>query len=145
MPSHRRAKGARDEEELRARHVAAIARLLARRGDRGRQDRLGGKIVWIAGHTGQKDDAGKSLAGDFRAQTYQTFRNIGTTLNGAGASLKDIVTMTVFMTDARNTTKMTEIRTEIFGSDYPASAAITVAGFADPDMLIEIEGIAVIV
>ncbi len=104
----------------------------------------GGKTVWIAGHTGQKDDGGKSLAGDFDAQTYQTFRNIEATLKEAGATLKDIVTMTVFLTDARNTTRMTEIRAEIFGADFPASAAVTVTGFADPAMLIEIQGIALI-
>jgi enamine deaminase RidA (YjgF/YER057c/UK114 family) len=104
----------------------------------------GGKIVWIAGHTGHKDDRGNSLAGDFEAQTYQTFRNIETTLREAGAALKDIVTMTVFLTDSGNTTRMTEIRTEIFGSEFPASAAITVSGFADPGMLIEIQAIAVI-
>jgi 2-iminobutanoate/2-iminopropanoate deaminase len=104
----------------------------------------GGRIVWIAGHTGQKDADGKSLAGDFEAQTYQTFRNIEATLKDAGATLQDIVTMTVFLTDPRHTTRMTEIRTELFGSDIPASAAITVTGFADPAMLIEIQGIAVI-
>lgn len=104
----------------------------------------GGRIVWIAGHTGQKDADGKSLAGDFEAQTYQTFHNIEATLKDAGATLQDIVTMTVFLTDPRHTTRMTEIRTEIFGSDFPASAAITVTGFADPAMLIEIQGIAVI-
>lgn len=104
----------------------------------------GGRIIWIAGHTGQKDDAGKSLAGNFEAQTYQTFRNIEETLKEAGGSLKDIVTMTVFLTDPRHTTRMTEIRAELFGSDFPASAAITVTGFADPNMLIEIQGIAVV-
>ena len=104
----------------------------------------GGRIIWIAGHTGQKDSEGKSLAGDFAAQTYQTFRNIEAPLTPAGAALKDIVTMTVFLTDARNTTRMTEIRAELFGSDFPASAAITVTGFADPNMLIEIQGVAVV-
>ena len=103
----------------------------------------GGRIVWIAGHTGQKDADGKSLAGDFEAQTYQTFRNIEATLKDAGATLQDIVTMTVFLTDPRHTTRMTEIRTEIFGADFPASAAITVAGFADPAMMIEIQAVAV--
>ena len=104
----------------------------------------GGKIVWIAGHTGQRDAAGNSLAGDFDAQTRQTFKNIEATLREAGASLKDMVTMTVFLIDARYTTRMTEIRTEIFGDDFPASAAITVKGFADPSMMIEIQGIAVV-
>ena len=36
------------------------------------------------------------------------------------------------------------LRTEIFGKDFPASAAITVAGFAQPEMMIEIQAVAVI-
>jgi enamine deaminase RidA (YjgF/YER057c/UK114 family) len=38
---------------------------------------------------------------------------------------------------------MTEIRTEIFGTDFPASATITAAGFADPAIMIEIQAVAV--
>jgi 2-iminobutanoate/2-iminopropanoate deaminase len=102
------------------------------------------KTLWIAGHTGAVDDSGKSLAGDFDAQCRQTFRNIEKTLAEAGAMLSDLVTMTVFLIDARHTTRMTELRAEIFGKDFPASAAITVAGFAQPEMMIEIQGVAVI-
>src|SRR5215475_10323249 len=102
-----------------------------------------GKIIWIAGHTGHVDDNGKSLAGDFDAQFKHTFRNIEKTLGEAGAKLSDMVTMTVFLIDARYTTRMTELRTELFGKDFPASAAITVQGFAQPEMMIEVQGIAV--
>jgi enamine deaminase RidA (YjgF/YER057c/UK114 family) len=102
-----------------------------------------GRIVWVAGHTGHKDDNGGSLAGDFDAQCRQTFRNIESTLAEAGCTLADLVTMTVFLIDARHTTRMTELRTEILGRDFPASAAITVAGFADPAMMIEIQAVAV--
>jgi len=101
------------------------------------------KTVYVAGHTGQKADDGRILAGDFEGQCRQTFRNIERTLAEAGARLADVVTMTVFLIDARHTTKMTEIRSEIFGKDFPASAAITVTGFADPSIMIEIQGIAV--
>jgi enamine deaminase RidA (YjgF/YER057c/UK114 family) len=101
------------------------------------------KIVWVAGHGGLKSDDGTVLKGDFEAQCRQCFRNLERTLGQAGATLKDIVTMTVFVTDVRFTTPMTQIRTEIFGDDFPASAAITVTGFADPAMLIEIQCIAV--
>jgi enamine deaminase RidA (YjgF/YER057c/UK114 family) len=52
--------------------------------------------------------------------------------------------MTVFLIDTRHTTRMTELRTEIFGKDFPASAAITVAGFAQPEMMIEIQCVAAI-
>ena len=92
-----------------------------------------GRTIYIAGHTGQTDDA----------QFKQTFRNIEKTLAEAGAKLSDMVTMTVFLIDARYTTRMTELRTELFGKDFPASAAITVQGFAQPEMMIEVQGIAV--
>lgn len=102
-----------------------------------------GRIIWVAGHTGHKGDDGQALAGDFDAQCRQTFRNLEKTLIEAGGRLSDLVTMTVFLIDARHTTRMTEIRTDIFGKDFPASAAVTVAGFADPAIMIEIQGIAV--
>lgn len=101
------------------------------------------RTIWVAGHTGHIDDSGRSLAGDFDAQCRQTFRNIDKTLADAQCMLKDMVTMTVFLIDARYTTRMTELRTEIFGDDFPASAAITVTGFADPAIMIEVQGIAV--
>ena len=69
--------------------------------------------------------------------------SIEKTLAEAGAKLSDMVTMTVFLSDARYTTRMTELRTELFGQDFPASAAITVQGFAQPEMMIEVQGIAV--
>jgi 2-iminobutanoate/2-iminopropanoate deaminase len=103
-----------------------------------------GTTIYVAGHTGQKADDGHILAGDFEGQCQQTFRNIERTLTEAGAKLSDLVTMTVFLIDSRYTTRMTEIRTEAFGKDFPASAAITVSGFADPSIMIEIQGIAVV-
>ena len=102
-----------------------------------------GRMIFIAGHTGQIDDAGKSLAADFDAQFRQTFRNIEKTLAEAGGTLRDMVTMTVFLSDARYTSRMTELRGELFGKDFPASAAITAQGFAQPEVMIEVQGIAV--
>src|SRR5262245_13920698 len=102
-----------------------------------------GRTISIAGHTGHVDDTGKPLAAHFDAQFKHTFPNIEKTLAEAGAKLADMVTMTVFLIDARYTTRMTELRTELFGKDFPASAAITVQGFAQPEMMIEVQGIAV--
>jgi 2-iminobutanoate/2-iminopropanoate deaminase len=99
-----------------------------------------GRMIFVAGHTGQIDDAGKSLAADFDAQFRQTFRNIERTLAEAGGTLRDMVTMTVFLSDARYTTRMTELRGELFGKDF---AAITAQGFAQPEVMIEVQGIAV--
>jgi len=101
-------------------------------------------MVWVAGHTGASADDGRSLAGDFDAQCRQVFSNIAKTLSETGCKLTDIVTMTVFLIDARYTTRMTELRTELFGGDnFPASAAITVTGFANPGIMLEIQCVAV--
>jgi enamine deaminase RidA (YjgF/YER057c/UK114 family) len=105
----------------------------------------GGKIVWLAGHAGLEDASGKSLAGDFDAQVRAVFASINRTLQRAGASLDNMVTMTVFIADARYGDRFVQIRREMFPKgNYPASALITVSGFARPGMLIEIQGIAVI-
>src|SRR5262245_36457673 len=100
-------------------------------------------IAWVAGHTGAATADGGSLAGDFDAQFQQTFRNIEKTLEQCGCKLSDIVTMTVFLIDARYTTRMTELRTQLFGNNFPASAAITVSGFARPEIMIEVQCVAV--
>jgi 2-iminobutanoate/2-iminopropanoate deaminase len=104
----------------------------------------GGKTIFVAGHAGQVDDSGKSLAGDFEAQTRQTFRNLEKTLKEAGAALKDLVSMTVFITDSRYGKQFTDIRLEIFKENFPASALITCDGLARTDMLVEVQGIAMI-
>jgi enamine deaminase RidA (YjgF/YER057c/UK114 family) len=104
----------------------------------------GGTTIFVAGHGGQEDDSGKSLEGDFAAQTRQCFKNIDATLRQAGGSLKDLVTMTVFISDSRYGTTFTDIRREVFKEKFPASALITCAGFARTDMMVEIQGIAVV-
>lgn len=101
----------------------------------------GGRVVWLAGQTA---GAEPSLAGDFDAQVQEVFSRLAKTLEEAGGALKDMVTMTVFITDARFGDRFTQLRKEIFGDNFPASALITVAGLARPEMLVEVQGIAVI-
>jgi len=102
----------------------------------------GGNMIFVAGHGGFVDDNGKSLAGDFEAQARQTFKNLEATLKHAGAALKDLVTMTVFITDSRYGKQFTDIRLEIFKENFPASALITCDGLARPEMLVEVQAIA---
>ncbi len=104
----------------------------------------GGRIVWLAGQTVLEDAQGRSLAGDFDGQVREVFARLGQTLTQAGGHLADMVTMTVFITDGRYGDRFTQLRKEIFGGDFPASALITVTGLAKPGMLVEVQGIAVI-
>src|SRR5437870_13653915 len=104
----------------------------------------GGRIIWLAGQVAGEDSAGRSLAADFDGQVREVFARLGRTLEEAGGRLADLVTMTVFITDARLGDRFTQLRREIFGDNFPASALITVAGLARPEMLVEVQGIAVI-
>ena len=104
----------------------------------------GGRTIWLAGQVAAEDGTGRSLAADFDGQVREVFGRLGRTLEEAGGRLADVVTMTVFITDARLGDRFTQLRREIFGDNYPASALITVAGLARPEMLVEVQGIAVV-
>lgn len=104
----------------------------------------GGRTVWLAGQAAPADAAGRSLAGDFDGQVQEVFVRLGRTLAEIGGTLADMVTMTVFITDARYGDRFTQLRKEIFGDNFPASALITVAGLARPELLVEVQGVAVI-
>lgn len=104
----------------------------------------GGRTVWLAGQVAIQDAAGKSLVGDFDGQVHEIFRLLGETLKEAGGKLGDMVTMTVFITDQRHGDRLTELRKQIFGGDFPASALITCRALARPEMLVEVQGIAVV-
>lgn len=104
----------------------------------------GGRIVWLAGQTASVDDGGNSIASDFEGQARQVFKLLGRTLEKAGGKLSDMVQMTVFITDVRYGTRLTEIRKEIFGDNFPGSALITITALADPNAKLEIQGYAVV-
>src|SRR5688500_5960958 len=104
----------------------------------------GGKTVWLGGQIAVVDDAGRSLAGDFEGQVRQIFKLLNGTLEKAGGKLSDMVQMTVFITDVRNGDRLTEIRRELFGDNFPGSALITITALANPDAKVEIQGYAVI-
>jgi 2-iminobutanoate/2-iminopropanoate deaminase len=104
----------------------------------------GGRTVWLAGQTATVDDAGKSLASDLDGQVRQIFKNLDRVLQQAGGKLSDMVQMTVFITDVRYGDRVTQIRREILGDNFPGSALITITALANPDAKLEIQGYAVI-
>ncbi|MFQ5849988.1 MAG: RidA family protein [Candidatus Binatia bacterium] len=102
----------------------------------------GGTTIYLAGVGGVTGSGGTSH--DFAGQTRNAFDRIRQNLADAGGRLDDITTMTVFITDARYGDEFVKIRKEFFSGDYPCSALITVAGLARPEMLVEIQAIAVL-
>jgi 2-iminobutanoate/2-iminopropanoate deaminase len=100
----------------------------------------GGRTIWLAGQLAQDPKA------DFDAQVREIFERLAETIKAAGGTgLHDMVTMTVFLKDARHGDRFVQLRREIFnGENFPASALITVTGFARLETLIEIQGVAVV-
>ena len=105
----------------------------------------GGTTIYLAGYGAFQDEAGKSYAGDFDAQVRLSFERIRETLQETGGELDNIVTMTVFITDMANGSRFTQLRKEFFREGrYPASALIGIKELARPEMMVEIQAIAVI-
>jgi 2-iminobutanoate/2-iminopropanoate deaminase len=105
----------------------------------------GGKIIWLAGQTTTEDLNGKSIIGDFQGQARTDFALMDRTLKRSGGSLQNLVTMTVFINDPRYGDQFVKMRHEMFpDGKFPASALITVSNFAQPGILIEIQGVAVV-
>ena len=105
----------------------------------------GGTTIYLAGHTGYQDEKGETYPSNFDGQVRVAFQRMGKTLESAGGKLDDIVTMTVFVTDMANGTRFTQLRKEFFQEGrYPASALIGIKDLARPEMMIEIQAIAVV-
>jgi 2-iminobutanoate/2-iminopropanoate deaminase len=112
-----------------------------------RLDIKGITILLISG-TASVDEQGRSIhIGDFRAQTWRTYKNITQLLEAEGASWKDVVRTTCYLRDIeRDYEAFNEIRTQFFRQQglnpLPASTGIQ-AILCRPDLLIEIEAMAV--
>ena len=103
----------------------------------------GGRTLWLAGILAAEDEAGRSLAGDFDGQVRCIFRKMSAMLHDEGATLADVVTMTVFITRVEDNARMVELRKEFFSGDYPASTLVTVAALNRPECQVEISAVAV--
>jgi reactive intermediate/imine deaminase len=101
-----------------------------------------GDLLFISG-CGPFDDKGKVVGGnDPAAQTRQVFLNMKKILNAAGCNFKDVLKVTVYLTDVSQRTKINPVRQEFFGKTRPASTLIGIKEFAIPGMLVEIEAVA---
>ena len=102
-----------------------------------------GNTVYVAGQLAL-DKEGKLVGpNNIGAQTRRVLENMRRILETGGASLRDVVKVTVFVTDIRYREGYGEVRQEFFGSNPPASTLVQVAGLAIPGALIEIEAVAV--
>ncbi len=98
-----------------------------------------GNLLFVSGQVGMRD--GKIVEG-IEEQTRATMENIRAVLAQAGATLEDVVKVTVFITDMSLWPKMNEVYAEYFPKDKPARSALGANGLALPELLVEIECVA---
>jgi enamine deaminase RidA (YjgF/YER057c/UK114 family) len=114
---------------------------------------LGGdkKLVYLAG-VGAEDPEGAPLTsnvpmrGDVNGQLRWIWNRIDELLQQHGGSIRDVVKLTVYLTDARHMIEpFSQTLADTFeGTEPPVCTAVVVAGLAHPEMLAEIDATAVI-
>lgn len=100
-----------------------------------------GNLLFISGQAGAGDD-GKIVAGGFLAQGEQAFSNLRRALEAGGASLADVIKVTIFVTDMGHFDDVVALRRRFFSAPYPADTIAEIKALYDPAAMIEIEAIA---
>ena len=102
-----------------------------------------GDLLFISGQAAI-DQSGRIVGvGDFDAQAKQAFENLDRVLRAGGSSLRNVVKVTIFLTDMAHFEKIVELRGQWFTAPYPADTIVEVRSLYSPDAMIEIEAIAV--
>ena len=104
-----------------------------------------GRTVYIAGQVAF-DSTGKVVGGgDFAAQAEQVFRNLQHALESVGGSMADLVKTTTFITDIKHVPALRDARARYLAKTQPpANSLVAVSSLARAELLIEIEGVAVL-
>lgn len=101
-----------------------------------------GDTIWVSGQVGIS--AEREIPSGVEAQTRLAFENLRTVLEDAGASLDDVVELTLLVTpDMAELGDFQTIKDEYIRPPYPAVTGFRVSGLASPEFLIEIRAVAV--
>jgi reactive intermediate/imine deaminase len=104
---------------------------------------MAGGLVFTAGQVAWDETGNVTAVGDVRGQTVQTLKNVVAVLTEAGASVDDVVKCNVYLKDMADFQIMNEEFAAVFPKDPPARTTVQ-AHLAEPEMLVEIEAVAVV-
>ncbi len=102
-----------------------------------------GNILYLSGQIALDPSTMELVTDSFRKETKQVFANIESVLTAAGGSLKDVVKMTVYLTDLSNFDTVNAVMSETLQFPFPARVAVGVSALPR-GASIEIETIALL-
>lgn len=103
-----------------------------------------GKLVFISGLLSRNERGEIVGKGDMAAQIRQVGENLKVALGAVGAGLESLVKTQTFTTQIDEFFAHVDERMKYFGPALPASTTIGVSRLSHPDLLVEIEAIAVV-
>lgn len=104
-----------------------------------------GSVLVLSGQASIDPDSGELVGvGDFDAQAAQTFANLERVLTLGGCGLEDIFKVTIYLTDMAQFPKIMELRQRHFTPPYPADTIVEVSSLALPELMIEIDAMAIV-
>src|SRR5262245_18482477 len=103
----------------------------------------GGRTIYIAGQVAFDKSGSVVGKGDFAAQATQVHENLKLALAAVGATFDDVVKVNTYVTDMSHIQTLRQIRAKHDERDASASSVVEFGSRATPDLLIEIEAIAV--
>ncbi len=101
-----------------------------------------GDLVFVSGQASIGEDGGVVGVGDFLAQAHHTFANLRAVLEAAESALDRVAKLTIFLTDMANFPHVVDLRGQYFSEPYPADTTVQVQALALPDLMLEIEAVA---
>ena len=102
-----------------------------------------GSLVFTAGQASIDLDANVVGVGDIRVQTEQTLKNLSAALERCGATVRDVVKMTIWIRDFNDYDGMNEVYARWFEPPEPVRACVR-SELVFPELLVEMEAIAVV-
>ncbi|MGH7390860.1 MAG: RidA family protein [Candidatus Rokuibacteriota bacterium] len=103
-----------------------------------------GNAVYVSGQASVDEEGRLVGRADVVAQTRKVLDNMKLALAAAGATLDDVVKVTVYLADVGDRPQVNEVRKAYFGANKPASTLVEISRFAIEGMLVEIDAVAVV-
>ncbi len=104
---------------------------------------VAGDRILLRGQTGMGLDEKLYGAGDAKAQAEQAMDNVETLLGEAGASIDDVAKATVYVTESDFLPAVNAAVLKRFGKSAPAFTTLVVKGLASPELLMEVDIVAI--